>query len=190
MIKVGITGGIGSGKSTVARIFEVLGIPVFHADDEAKRLIKNDNKLKTGIVKLLGEEAYVNGEYNRNYVASKVFNDSDLLHRLNSLVHPAVAMHFESWVKSKTTPYIIKEAAIAKSKSGIDHLIYVHASREKRVERTLKRDNFRTIEAVLKIIENQQNEADFRALADFVVVNESDLLIPQVLEIHKKLISF
>ncbi|WP_304232262.1 dephospho-CoA kinase [Jiulongibacter sediminis] len=190
MIKVGITGGIGSGKSTVARIFEVLDIPVYHADDEAKWLIANDKSLKIEIIKLLGEEAYINGEYNRSYVSLKVFNDSDLLQRLNSLVHPAVAMHFENWVKSKTTPYIIKEAAIVKSKSGIDHLIYVHASSEKRVERTLKRDNFRTREAVLKIIESQQTEDDFRALADFVIDNESDLLIPQVLEIHKKFISF
>ena len=190
MIKVGITGGIGSGKSTVARIFEVLGIPVFHADDEAKWLITNDNNLKTGIVKLLGKEAYVNGEYNRNYVASKVFNDSDLLHSLSSLVHPAVALHFERWTKAQTTPYILKEAAIVKSKSGLDYLIYVHASHEKRVERTIKRDKFRTKDAVLKIIDNQQTEPEFRALADFVITNESDLLIPQVLEIHKKLISF
>jgi dephospho-CoA kinase len=190
MIKVGITGGIGSGKSTVARIFEVLGIPVYHADDQAKWLITNDKHLKSAIIKLLGEEAYLNGEYNRTYVASKVFSDSGLLQKLNGLVHPAVGLDFENWAKRKAdAPYLLKEAAIVKSKSGIDHLIYVHASQEIRIERTLKRDKFRTPEAVLKIINNQQTEADFKALADFVVTNEAELLIPQILHIHQELIS-
>lgn len=190
MLKVVITGGIGSGKSTVARIFEVLGIPVYYADEQAKWLVSNDQNLKDEIVKLLGKGAYSNGIYNREFVSSRIFGNPDLLNQLNTIVHPAVGLHFENWAKGKREfPYVLKEAAIVNTKNGVDRLIYVHASQDIRIQRTLERDSFRTADAVLKIMKNQKSEVDFRAMADFVITNESELLIPQVLQIHQKLTS-
>lgn len=190
MLKVGITGGIGSGKSTVARVFETLGIPVYYADNEARDLINNSEDLRIQIKEIIGDRAYDNNGYNRRYVAQKVFKNQNLLLQLNEVVHPAVRVHFNSWAKAqKNVPYVLKEAAVVENKEGLDYLIYVHSSVETRLIRTLVRDIQRTKDEVMGIIEKQKSPEEFRALADFEIKNEDQLLIEQVLQIHKKLIS-
>ncbi|MGR3812082.1 dephospho-CoA kinase [Jiulongibacter sp. NS-SX5] len=189
MLKVGITGGIGSGKSTVAQVFETIGIPVYYADLEAKNLINNSEEIRIQIKQLLGEGAYSQEGYNKRYVAQKVFKNKELLLQLNEIVHPAVRAHFNSWASSQqNTPYVLKEAAVVENKEGIDYLIYVHASKETRLNRTLSRDIQRSKDEVMGIIEKQKSPEEFRALADFEIKNEDQLLIEQVLQIHKKLI--
>src|SRR4051812_41129535 len=112
MLHIGLTGGIGSGKTTVAKIFELLGVPVYYADDEAKRMMNEDEDLKKQIQKHFGHESYENGELNRNYLASKVFSDKHKLELLNSIVHPATMSDVKEWFKKQTTAYAIKEAAL------------------------------------------------------------------------------
>ena len=112
MLKIGLTGGIGSGKSTVAKIFETLGIPVYYADIEARRLMNTDQLLRSQIIRHFGEEAYADNELNRAHISASVFNDSDKLNLLNSLVHPATFAHAELWIGQQASPYIVKEAAL------------------------------------------------------------------------------
>ncbi len=191
MLRVGITGGIGSGKSTVARIFKLLNVPIYNADMRAKWLILNKPSVKESIIDLLGTEAYFHsGEYNTTFVAGKVFEDQNLLIKLNQIVHPAVKIDFEEWCFNKEGhyPYVIKEAAIMKNKLGLDHIIYVYASEDVRLKRILSRDH-RTVEEIRRIMEKQFSEKEFRSISDFVIDNDSEMLIPQVLSIHKKLIS-
>src|SRR5690242_3390752 len=130
MLKVGLTGGIGSGKTTVARIFEVLGIPVYYADDATKQLMNNDPGIKESIIKNFGERSYVNNTLDRKWLASIVFNDKEKLALLNSLTHPATIRHAEEWMKKQTTPYIIKEAALlfeSGANLSLDKVIGVYA---------------------------------------------------------------
>ena len=121
---VGLTGGIGSGKTTVARLFEALGVPIYIADEEAKTLMQNSKIIQQELIQLLGKSCYVDGQLNRSFIASKVFNDQSLLQKINAIVHPKVAEHFERWVSKQDAPYVIKEVAIlfeTKSQDQIAH---------------------------------------------------------------------
>lgn len=187
MLKIGITGGIGSGKSTVARIFASLGIPVYSSDQRAKELVTEDLVLKERIQELMGREAYLpDGTYNRKYVGQQVFQDAEKLKLLNALIHPAVGLDFRSWLERQHTPYALKEAAIMKKTGGLDYIIWVHSPEELRIERVMQRDK-RTPEQIKEIIRNQQSEEDFRAIADFTILNdEQSALLPQVLALDDK----
>ncbi len=172
---VGLTGGIGSGKSTVARMFEQLGVAVYIADIEAKKIMNEDESVKKQIIALLGNDSYINGELNRVYIANVVFNDSSKLLQLNAIVHPAVASHFDCWKSNQTGNYVVKEAAILFENEGhkqCDYTILVSAPIETRIQRVLKRDKI-TREDILSRMNNQWEDARKIPLADFVIYNEN-----------------
>lgn len=189
MLKIGLTGGIGSGKSVVAGIFKVLGIPVFDADTEAKLIMEKDERLALSIQKLFGEETYKDKKLNRKYLANIVFNDQGKLEQLNALVHPAAILAANNWMRLQTTPYVVKEAALlfeSDSARHLDYVIGVYSSKELRIKRVMERDNA-TCEQVLARMSRQINEEEKMKLCDFVVVNdEQQLLIPQVVQLHEK----
>lgn len=194
MKKVGLTGGIGSGKSTVAKVFELLDVPVYYADDRAKRLMTESSAVKSSIIDLFGQEAYDGKVLNRKYLAEKVFADAKNVEAINNIVHPAVRRDFEEWATNgQSSPYVLQEAALLVDNGGyknFDQLITVSASEKTRKARVLKRDPFRSDEQVNQIIKKQVDESKRIAAADFVILNENkDLIIHQVLNIHKKLIS-
>lgn len=188
MKKVGITGGIGSGKSLVSRIFHVLGVPVYDADSRARWLTNNSPAVVSAVKALLGEDAYVNGQLNRPKVASLVFPNPDLLTQLNHIVHPAVGADFTQWCIEQEYPYVLKEAALmfeSGSHRSLDSVIHVTAPQELRIRRVLSRDPHRTEEEVRNIIARQMSPEDMAAKSDFQIVNdESTMLIPQVLDLH------
>lgn len=194
MLKVGITGGIGSGKTTVCKIFETLGIPVYYADDRAKWLMTHDPELMAAISNTFGEDAYTTeGQLNRAYLAKVVFGDDEKLAQLNALVHPAVFRDGSEWHHSQTgAPYTLREAALlfeSGSYRAIDKMIVVTAPLEIRVKRVMERDHV-TEAAVMARIEKQWPEEEKVKRADFVIFNSGErLLVPQVLEIHRSLIS-
>ncbi|WP_367915561.1 dephospho-CoA kinase [Leadbetterella sp. DM7] len=188
MLKVGITGGIGTGKSTVARVFSVLGIPVYEADERAKVLMEEDTEIVRSIRALFGNEAYfTDGKYNRAYVAGKVFGNPELLLKLNATVHPAVGRDFERWAHRQHAPYVLKEAAIMSRSSGLDRIIVVSSSLSLRIERIKTRDG-RSEEQIENIIRNQKTEEEFLTLADFVISNnEEEFITTQVLKVDAEL---
>lgn len=189
-LKIGITGGIGSGKTTVARIFEVLGIPVYYADDAAKRIMNEDLALREQVIKNFGELSYIEGKLNREYLASIVFLDKKKLATLNALVHPATIRNSNLWMKCQTTPYAIREAALifeSGAQDQLDYVIGVSAPVELRIERAMQRDKV-TRQQVLERMNRQINETIKMRLCDFVVVNDGKKpVIPQVLKLHEKL---
>ncbi len=189
-ITVGITGGIGSGKTLVCKLFALLGVPIYNADNRAKEL--TNSTLINPITKAFGSESYENGVLNRGYIAKQVFGNKNQLQLLNSIVHPAVAVDFKNWVSThKNSEYVLKEAALlveTGSYKQLDKLIVITAPYQLRVERIKKRDAFRSKEEIEKIIESQISDKEKVVLADFVISNnETNLLIPQVLEIDKKI---
>lgn len=189
MLKIGLTGGIGSGKSTVAKIFETLGVPVYYADEEAKRLMNTDEELRTAIKKKFGDETYISGELNRKFLASVVFNDKYKLDLLNSLVHPATIRDAVQWMKKQTTRYVIKEAALlfeAGSTGHLDYVIGVSAPAEMRIKRVMDRDKISRNEVIERI--NRQIDEDIKMkLCDFIITNdETQLVVPQVLKLHEQ----
>ena len=188
MLKIGLTGGIGSGKSTVARIFELLDIPVYYADAAAKEIMNTDETLQQEIKQHFGEAAYQDGRLDRSYIASIVFRDKSKLELLNSLVHPATIRNAESWMQQQTAPYILKEAALffeAGSAGGLDYIIGVYTPKALRILRTMQRDNT-SREEVEKRMKNQLDEEIKMRLCDFVIYNdEQQLVIPQVLKLHE-----
>jgi dephospho-CoA kinase len=190
MLKVGLTGGIGSGKTTVAKIFEVLGIPVYYADDAAKRLMNTDSTLKEAIIKNFGDQCYFNDELDRRYLASVVFNDKEKLKLLNSLIHPATIRDAEEWMKQQTTPYIIKEAALlfeSGADKHLDYIIGVASPLSLRIKRAMQRDGV-TEEEVMKRLSRQMNEELKMKKCNFIITNdEQQLVLPQVMELDKKL---
>jgi dephospho-CoA kinase len=194
MLKVGITGGIGSGKTTVCKILESLGIPVYYADERAKLLMSSDRSIKTKIKKLLGKEAYFrNGRLNRKYISSKVFVDKSLLEELNSIVHPAVADDSNAWFLSQINyPYAIKEAALlveSGSYKELDHIILVTASEEIRIQRVIKRDKI-SQDAVRARMSKQLSDEEKKKYCDLVLINDGQSpLLPQIHKIHQWLVS-
>lgn len=190
MLKIGLTGGIGAGKTTVAHIFEVLGIPVYYADEAAKRLMNEDPQLKEQIIGLFGAGAYKEGELDRHFLGDLVFSDPEKLSRLNNLVHPATQKDAERWLRLQKTPYAIKEAALifeAGLQPDFDYIIGVTAPEPLRISRVMKRDQT-SREKVLERIRQQMDEPEKIGLCDFVVHNdEQQAVLPQVLKIHEKL---
>ena len=188
---VGLTGGIGSGKTTVAKMFSNKGIPVYTADDEAKKLMNTSKVIKRQLTKLLGEQSYVNGAINKAYISSKIFNDKSLLQQINAIVHPKVAAHFNRWLKKQTAPYVIKEAAIIfenNLQSQYDVIITTVAKKDTRIERILKREKT-TIDKIETIIKNQMSDEEKIKLSDYVIYNQDlDETARQVSEIHDKIL--
>jgi dephospho-CoA kinase len=191
-MKIGLTGGIGSGKTTVAKIFEVLGVPVYYADDAAKKIMNENEGLKKKLAELFGSETYANGVLNRTFLASVVFNSSEKLALLNSLVHPLTMQDAERWIAQQNAPYIIKEAALVFESDvwkQMDKVIGVSAPYALRLTRTMQRDNI-TREAVEARMAKQMNEDEKMKRCDFVIYNdEQQLLVPQALALHERLLA-
>jgi len=189
---IGLTGGIGSGKSTVARMFEMLNVPIYYADKEAKNLMKNDAGLKLKIKQLFGEKAYLNHELNRRYIADIVFKDKEKLKTLNSLVHPEVRKHFLAWLGSQTERYVIQENPLIFEKNHqhhFDKVILVTADKQVRIKRVMDRDNV-SEEQVLERISNQIDDKSKIELADFTINNDTlENTKIQVLDIHHTLMA-
>lgn len=191
MIKVGITGGIGSGKSTACKVFRAMGIPVFDADSVAKQLMDTDLVIREQLIQLFGSSVYQSNQtIDRKYLAGIVFNDPSSLEQLNAIIHPAVRNEFEVWCQTQQSPYIIHEAAIL-FESGfykmMDKTIAVVTDEAERIERVMKR-NAMTEEQIRLRIRNQWTDEQRIKLADFVIGNnDNELIIPQIVEIDKKL---
>lgn len=191
MLKIGLTGGIGSGKSTVARIFEILDIPVYYADNAAKRLMNTDPALREQIIAAFGAEAYTGGQLNRQYLAQQVFQDEKKLTKLNSLVHPATIYDAENWIAAQASPYAVKEAALifeSGSEKLLDYVIGVSAPQELRIQRTMPRDNI-SREEVLKRKQQQMDEKLKMERCNFIVYNDEEQpVLPQVIALHRQLL--
>jgi dephospho-CoA kinase len=193
MLKIGITGGIGAGKSTVAGIFKVLGVPVFDADATAKNILNTDSVLREQIADTFGSETYKNGLLDKKYLATLVFNNPDQLAKLNALVHPATIAAADKWASSfADRPYIIKEAALlfeAGTYVGLDYIIGVTAPVELRIARVMARDQV-SREEVLSRMQHQLDDTEKMKRCNFVIDNnEVSLVIPQVLALHARFIS-
>jgi dephospho-CoA kinase len=189
VLKIGLTGGIGSGKTTIAKIFELLKVPVYYADEASKRLYHTDKELMASLKEHFGGDIYTNEELNRSKLAEIVFDNPEKLALLNSLVHPVTIKDAGEWMQQQTTPYIIKEAALlfeAGSASELDYIIGVSAPQELRIQRVMERDKT-TKEAVLNRMKRQMDEERKMSLCDFIINNdEQELVIPQVLKLHEK----
>lgn len=191
MLKVGITGGIGSGKSTVGKTIERMGFPVFYADDEGRNISNSDADVVCKVKRLFGEDIYIDGKLDRGKVASLVFSDGELLEKLNQIIHPAVALHFNVWVEKMTSfPFVFQESAIiveSQAYKNLDKVIVVTAPINVKIDRVVKRDNVLP-EQVISRINNQLPEQDLLKHADFVVNNDGNqLILPQIIEIIDKL---
>lgn len=192
MVKIGVTGGIGSGKSTVCRVFKEMGVPVYEADIRAKQVILKDD-VKVKVKELLGEEAYLeNGNINRDHIAKNVFSDMEKREALNTIIHPAVAKDYKDWLEEvKDEPIVIKEAALffeIGSDLEMDRMVLVVADLEQRIARVLERDEFRSREELMNIIATQLPDEEKIKQADFVINNnEEDALLPQINKVFDKL---
>lgn len=193
--QVGITGGIGSGKSLVCKIFSILYVPVYDADRRAKELMTTDRILTGQIRKEFGTLSYLaDGSLNRQFLAKQVFNQPEQLEKLNALVHPRVGVDYAEWLREhERSKYVIKEAALlfeAGSAKNLDAVIAVYAPEEVRRKRVLKRDPQRSPEDVMQIMRNQMNEEEKMSRANFVIRNDdSQLVIPQILRLHQQFTS-
>ncbi|MCF2488367.1 dephospho-CoA kinase [Dyadobacter sp. CY347] len=189
-LQVGITGGIGSGKSVVCKLFSCLGIPVYNADSRAKWLTNHDPQIIESVVALLGDESYTKeGHYNTAYVSSLVFNNDDLLKKLNAIIHPVVMLDTADWVESHAAaPYVVKEAAImnkAGDRNSLDYVVVVEAPLELRITRILQRDK-RSEEQIRAIVKRQVSDDERKKVGDFFINNdEKSALIPQVMQLHQ-----
>jgi dephospho-CoA kinase len=185
-IKLGLTGGIGSGKTFVSTIFSKLKIPVFNADIEAKKCMNEDKPLKQAIKNSFGDKIFKEGSLQNKVLADIVFNNSQKLAELNKLVHPLVKISFDNWCLKQSSSVVIKEAAIlfeSDSHTGLDKVICVSAAKETRIERVIKRDNILR-EQVVAIMEMQMPQNEKEKLSDFIIVNdEVELLLPQIVKI-------
>jgi dephospho-CoA kinase len=196
MKKVGITGGIGAGKSIASHFFEIIGVPTYEADKRAKWLMLHNEDLKNAILQQFGPKSYQeDGKINTRFLAETVFSDEKKLQILNSLVHPAVALDFENWVQQqKNTSYVLKEAALLvenNSYKQLDALIVVTAPETIRIKRILNRDKQRSSAEVKAILDKQLPEIEKIKVADFLIQNDDkQLVIPQILRIHQQLLNF
>jgi dephospho-CoA kinase len=190
MLKIGLTGGIGSGKTVVANIFRQLGVPVYEADAEARMLTESNAEIKSEIKKHFGSEVFLkDGSLDRSKMASLVFSDNEKLLQLNAIVHPFVKKHFTDWLQQHhTSNYIIKEAAIlfeSGSDKGLDKVIAVTAPEDIRIQRVIERDNI-SQERVKGVIKNQMSEEERTKRSDYIIINNDQvLIIPQVLKLHR-----
>jgi dephospho-CoA kinase len=192
MLKVAITGGIGSGKSLVCQVFKTLGIPIFDADAVSNHLVEHDATLKTAITELFGKEAYKNNIYNRKYIASIVFSQAEMLQALNALIHPKAIEAAKQWFEKQQSPYAIKEAAIlfeSNSEKDIDIIIGVTAPEQIRIERVMQRTGY-SKEEVIKRMQQQMPDEEKMAKCNYVIQNnDTDAILPQILQIHQQLIN-
>ncbi len=190
MLRIGLTGGIGSGKSTVARILETLGIPVYYADDAAKQIMNTDEGLKQEIRKHFGDASYVDDRLDRKYLAGIVFKNAEKLELLNSLIHPVTIRHSEDWFSRQQAPYAVREAALlfeSGASARLDFIIGVYAPQALRIQRVIKRDGL-SVEEIKSRMSRQINEEMKMKLCDAVIRNdEQELVIPQVLEVDERL---
>jgi dephospho-CoA kinase len=188
---IGLTGGIGSGKTTIAKMFNELGVPVYNSDLEAKILMKENEKVKKKIIALIGNEAYSGNELNNKFIAVKVFNNEELLKKLNRIVHPAVKADFKEWAKKHEAPYVIQEAAILfenGSYKDFDDMILVTAPKKHRISRIMKRDGT-SKKAILERMQHQWPDKKKKELAGFIIKNDTlQETFLQVEEIHRQLI--
>jgi len=191
MLKVGLTGGIGAGKSIVASIFRLLNVPVYDADTAAKNLMNQDEALKEKIIQNFGSSAYLNGSLNRPYISAQVFSNKEKLELLNSLVHPATIKDANKWFEKQQSPYVIKEAALlfeSGTAADLDYVIGVTAPEAMRIKRAMNRDNA-TREQIKERMKNQMEESIKMKLCDYIIHNDERVLIlPQILQIHKALL--
>ncbi|WP_185095050.1 dephospho-CoA kinase [Daejeonella oryzae] len=194
MLKIGITGGIGSGKTTACKVFEVLGIPVFYADIVAKSIMLTDNILKENLIEAFGPETYFpDGQLNRTYISKIVFNDETQLRLLNSIVHPAVFRSFDQWVLlQQNVPYVLKEAALlfeSGSYKMSDYNILVISPEPLKIQRIIERDHITEAEVRLRM-DKQLSDKQKEKLADFILYNdEEQLMLTQILNLHEQLIA-
>lgn len=192
MLKIGLTGGIGSGKSVVVKIFQLLDIPVYIADIEAKKLMNSDKSIQKQLLAVFGNSVYtVDNTIDRKYLATTIFNNPEALQQINTIVHPAVRADFERWcLLQKNAPYVIQESALLFDTDlykNFERIITVSADKKLRIERVMQRDNIEE-EKVVERIKNQISEEERIAKADFIINNNNELLIPQVLKIHNQLL--
>lgn len=193
MLKIGITGGIGSGKSIVCKLFEMLGVSVFYADDEAKKLYTTNETLKVKLIELFGKETYPNGIFNKEYLKNFIFQNSKKRIQLNELVHPLVLEQSEIWIeKHQNEPYILKEAALlieSKSYQHLDEIIFVEAPISKRIERVMKRDSLHQQEVKERMAAQLPDEEKKKYAQHIILNDEKHSLIEQVLFLHQLFLS-
>lgn len=192
MYRVGITGGIGSGKSFVCSILEKFGIPVYYADSQARRLMNTDSRLRSAIKEAFGEEIYRNGELDRQEMALRVFGEPGLLESINQLVHPVVREDFERWAEGQEgVPYVVEEAAILFESGAARNMnmsVLIYAPIPLRIQRVMDRDKVSRLD-VEKRISRQMDEEEKKELADRVIYNdEKNLLLPQIVELHEDIL--
>jgi len=191
-LKLGITGGIGSGKTSVCRVFNILGIPVFSADPEAQRIMNSDKGVIEGINKIAGKNLYPGGILDRMELASLIFNDPGRLRKVNSLVHPVVFDNFVRWSEEQKSPYVIMEAAIlfeSGASNLVDRVATVYAPVEERIERVTRRNQL-TREQVMERIRNQMDDETRMKMSDYRINNsENEMIIPVILKIHEDLLN-
>ena len=188
---VGLTGGIGSGKTTVANMFQALGIAIYIADEEAKKLMTSSKVIKRKLIALFGEKAYVNDALNKPYIADTIFKNRFLLEKMNAIIHPRVASHFKKWLIKQKSPYVIKETAILfenEAYKQCDLIITVTAPKELKIKRLLSRDSM-TVEKIEAIMNNQWNDEEKMKLSHYVIVNsELENTRQQAVKIHQQII--
>ena len=191
MTIVGLTGGIGSGKTTVAKMFNTLGIPTYIADDEAKKLMKRSKVIKRKLTALFGENTYINNELNRPFIASVIYSDKDYLNKMNAIVHPKVAKHFLRWLNKQKAAYVLKESAILFETNGhkqCDFVVLVTAYKDLKIKRLLNRDKTNK-EKIKAIMDNQLNDDEKEKRSDFIIINTTlEDTKKQVETIHKSLL--
>jgi dephospho-CoA kinase len=192
MYKVGITGGIGSGKSTVAKIFEVLGIPVYYADDAARQLMETNLQIKEQLINTFGANCYSEKGLNRQYLRELIFSDTNNTKKINSIVHPVTIADADAWLAKQTTPYALKEAALIFESDAhlrLDAIIGVHAPKQLRIARVIQRDKITEVEVIARM-DKQMDEDKKMSLCHYVIKNnEEELLITQVLKLHQTLLA-
>jgi len=191
ILKLGVTGGLGSGKTPICKVFAVLGIPVFSADDEAKRIQDNDRDLQIKINSIAGKDLFPGGKLDRPEMAKLIFSNKDLLEKVNSIVHPAVFRSYNEWVKKQDSPYCIMEAAILFESGAfrlMDRIVTVITPMEERIER-LVRGNKLSKEQIVERINNQIDDESRVKRSDFVISNsENDMIVPAIIEIHEEML--
>jgi dephospho-CoA kinase len=187
MLKIGLTGGIGSGKSTIAKVFEVLGVPVYYADDAAKRLMNENEELKQQLIHHFGADTYINGMLNRSHLSAMVFNSREKLDLLNSLVHPVTITDAAAWFARQQSAYVIKEAALlfeSGTTAGLDYVIGVYAPVPVRIKRVMDREGVTAGDVKRRMVSQVDDTIKMR-LCDFIIKNDGQqMVIPQVEQLH------
>lgn len=189
--RLGVTGGIGSGKTSVCRVFQILGIPVFSADPEARILMESDESIKNGLNKLAGTELFADGKLDSRRLADLIFSDTRKIEQVNRLVHPAVFEKFRKWSVQQDSPYVIMEAAILFESGAaqmMERIVTVTAPVEQRIERVMRRNDLSRVQ-VLDRIDRQMSDEEKIRLSHYVISNsENDMIIPAVLRIHEDIL--